>query len=50
MKLNWIYCNACSTRSRIEVLTEEEVRRNPEQPRYRIACPRCHSLNIDIRQ
>jgi len=50
MKFIWIYCNACSTRSRIEVLTEEEIQRDPERPRYRIQCPRCHSFNIEIRE
>ena len=49
MKRMHLICRTCGHEARIEVLTREEVERDPQQPMRRPTCPRCGSADVQLR-
>ncbi len=50
MRIVLVICHRCQHRERIEVLTEEDVRRYPMRPRSPVRCPRCGTTEVEVRR
>ena len=49
MKRMHLICRRCGHETRIDVLTREDIERDPQQPRGRPTCPSCGSPDVQLR-
>lgn len=49
MRIVLVICHRCHHQEKIEVLTEEEVRRDPMRPRSPVRCRRCGNAQVEVR-
>lgn len=49
MRFVLVICHRCRREKRVEVLTEDESRRDPQRPRSSVRCPYCGSTEVEVR-
>jgi hypothetical protein len=42
-------CRRCGFETRVEVLTRDDLEREPERPRGPVTCPQCGSRDVTLR-
>ena len=48
MKRVILFCQRCGEKTHIEVLTRDEIERDPDRPMRRPTCPKCGSGQVVI--
>ena len=49
MRIVLVICRRCRHQEKVEVLTEDEVRRDPMRPRSPVRCPHCGGTDVEVR-
>jgi hypothetical protein len=50
MQVVLVICRRCGHHEKVDVLTDEEVRRDPMRPRSAVRCPRCRTTDVEVRR
>lgn len=48
MRYALIVCRVCGHQEKVEVLTDEDIRRDPQRPRSLVRCPHCGTTNVEV--
>jgi len=49
MRIVLVICHRCRHQEKVEVLDEDDIRRDPRQPRSPVRCPRCGNTTVEVR-
>lgn len=50
MRYVLVICRRCRRQEKVEVLTEEDIQRDPHRPRGPVRCPHCGATDVEVRR
>jgi hypothetical protein len=50
MRFVFVVCRRCRREEKVEVLTDEEILRDPQRPRGPVTCPHCGTTDVELRR